>query len=129
MLAIRCGGTAGLLFCLTLAGCAAPSLYEWGTYERGLTHQYIDNDPEQARAEIERTVSQVEHGEPRRVPPGLYADYGFLLYQRGDYAHAIDCFQREATLFPESAALMTKLVEKTKERQGGGTPRPAEGSQ
>ena len=44
-----------------------------------------------------------------RVPPGAYADYGFLLFRRGDRKGAIAYFEKERLLFPESSAFMTKL--------------------
>ncbi len=114
--AARC--IVALLASAGIQGCAA-TLYDWGRYENGLSAHYIGSDDGETRTELERTVTQLQQGDPRRIPPGVLADYGFVLYQRGEYERAIEYFQREAKLFPESAALMNKLIARVRERQGG----------
>jgi hypothetical protein len=47
----------------------------------------------------------------------VYADYGFLLYRRGDYVGAIEKFEQEKRAFPESAALMSKLIERIQQQR------------
>jgi hypothetical protein len=47
----------------------------------------------------------------------VYADYGSLLYRRGDYAGAIEKFEQEKRAFPESAALMSKLIESIQQQR------------
>jgi len=95
-----------LLLCLS--GCAKP-LYYWGGYEDCLHAAYCMDDPEKAYALLSETV---KNADSKNLPlaPGLYAEYGFLLYQRGDAGGAVAYFRKEAEHFPESAPLMNGLI-------------------
>lgn len=112
---------------LTLGACTPSQrgLYDWGDYEDGMSAQLIDNDPNAALAIYVQTLNQIQQRNGR-VPPGLCADYGFLLYLRGDYGGAIANFEREKQLFPEAAPLMDKLIARVNQRQGLAEP-PADG--
>ena len=111
-----------------LGGCAPRPLYDWGRYEESLQANYVNHDTTKAYSSLEATIvsgQQTGH----RVPPGACAEYGFLLYKRGEHEHAIEYFQREGQLFPESKPLMGTLIEKVR-GQGSGESKdpPAEGS-
>lgn len=99
-----------------LSACAPTSLYSWGEYEASLAARYLGEDPARAEVQLRETIAAAER-ESRRVPPGVYADYGFLLYRRKDYDGAIRHFEQERQVFPESAALMTKIVERVRRQQ------------
>jgi len=105
----------GLVIGAGLAGCAPPALYQWGEYEDSLYRRYVKEDIAGAEAYLRETLVAAEL--KSRVPPGVYADYGFLLYRRGDYAGAIEKFEQEKRAFPESAALMSKLIERIQQQR------------
>lgn len=105
----------GLVIGAGLTGCAPPGLYQWGDYEDSLYHRYVKEDIAVSEAYLRETIVAAEL--TSRVPPGVYADYGFLLYRRGDYAGAIEKFEQEKRAFPESAALMSKLVERIQQQR------------
>lgn len=106
-----------------LVGCTAgrSGLYDWPGYERGLAEQLLEHDAAAAEASYARALTEIEQRQGR-VPPGLYGDYGFLLYLRGDYTGAIAAFEREKTLFVEATPLMDRLIARVRERQGSATP-------
>jgi hypothetical protein len=110
-----------LVACLSAllgAGCATNrGLYDWGDYEDATSAQLLEHDPGAAQAIYERTLTEIQQRNGR-VPPGLFADYGFLLYTRGDYSGALQNFEREKQLFPEAAPLMDKLCARVRQRQG-----------
>jgi hypothetical protein len=101
---------------LTLVGCASPSIYHWGKFENGLHERYVSLDHGQADAYLLETIGVAEQ-QKLRVPPGAYADYGFLLFKRGDAKGAIAYFEKEKLLFPESSAFMNKLIERIKQKE------------
>jgi hypothetical protein len=105
---------------LTLVGCASPSIYHWGKFENGLHERYVSLDHGQADAYLLETIGAAEQ-QNLRVPPGAYADYGFLLFKRGDTKGAIAYFEKEKLLFPESSAFMTKLIERIKQKEAENT--------
>ena len=105
----------GLVIGAGLWGCAPPALYQWGEYEDSLYRRYVKEDSAGAEAYLRETIVAAEL--KSRVPPGVYADYGFLLYRRGDYAGAIQKFEQEKRAFPESAALMSRLIERIQQQR------------
>lgn len=104
----------GIMATSFLAGCAGPSLYHWGDLENGLHNRYVTQDHAQADVYLLETIRTAEQRK-LRVPPGAYADYGFLLFKRGDREGAIVSFEKEKLLFPESSTFMTKLIERVKQ--------------
>ncbi len=106
----------GLTFTMMLAGCAPSGLYYWGDYETSLFERYVENNNQHTDAYLSQTLLEAEQ-QHRKVPPGVYADYGFLLYTRGDKAGAIANFQKERSLYPESLALMNKLIERIQQQE------------
>ncbi|SEP38648.1 hypothetical protein SAMN05216316_2722 [Nitrosovibrio sp. Nv6] len=103
-----------------LAGCAGPSIYHWGDLESGLHNRYVTQDHGQADVYLLETIRTAEQ-QKLKVPPGAYADYGFILFKRGDREGAIASFEKEKLLFPESSAFMTKLIERVKQKEAEST--------
>ena len=72
-----------------LAGCAAPSLYQWGGYDQALYAGYKDPAKmETLRVQLEKHIANMETSK-QKVAPGLYAELGTLYLQSGasDKAH------------------------------------------
>ncbi len=102
-------------FSILLSGCAPGGLFYWGDYEDSLYQRYIEHNPAQAEIYLQQTIAEAEHNR-YRMPPGVYADYGFMLYRRGDKPAAIAYFSKEKETYPESSALMTKLIERVRQQ-------------
>jgi hypothetical protein len=107
------------------AGCAGakPPLYEWHGYEASVQATKIAHDDAQASSGLEETVRAIRSS-GNRPPPGVFAEYGFLLYKRGDAKGAIEYFQREANAFPEAKPLMDRLIAKVQQKSAGATSDP-----
>ena len=73
-----------LVFCV-LPACGQPALYHWGEYEENLYLRATDTS-EKAQAEavrmLESTINEAEENNAR-LAPGVYADYGYLLFKQG----------------------------------------------
>ena len=104
------------LIASALGGCAAPSIYHWGKFEDGLNERYVNENHPEADVYLFDTISTAEQ-QHLRVPPGAYADYGFVLFRRGDRQGAITYFEKEKQTFPESSAFMNKLIERVKQKE------------
>lgn len=94
---------------LLLSACAQPGLYDWNGYDRDLREYY--KDPTEVRAfaaQLKESIDKIE--DESRVPPGLYAEYGYALLQLEQPDQAIEYFERERARWPESAALMDRLI-------------------
>ena len=71
------------------------------------------SDTTQTEVHLRELIAEAESTQ-KRVPPGVYADYGFMFYKRGDKSSAINYFEKEKSLYPESSFFMVKLIERIK---------------
>ena len=98
-----------LLFLMTMTGCVAQSRYNWCDYDTKMYKHY--KNPVQREAFVQGLKEIIEEAEPEgKVPPGIYAEYGFALYEEGNHQAAIAYFKKEADKWPESRVFMTKLI-------------------
>lgn len=99
-----------LLLAVLLGACETQQgLYDWGEYEPRLYAYYKDpDDLEPLMADLESTLAAGE--ETQRVPPGLYAEYGYFLMTKKRHDEAIAYFNKEKTAWPESSVLMDKMI-------------------
>lgn len=105
----RFGTLALLAFALAVSACAPSSRFEWGTYE-GTLYAY-SKKPESRDAYRASLVSAIQRGEAtNRVAPGLNAELGYLFMEAGQTAEAIQHFEAEKRLFPESARFMDGVI-------------------
>ncbi len=105
--------------CLGLMGCAPPSLYDWGQYEDSLYARQKDaSESGQAEAfKMLEVMIQEADAKNYRAPPGVYADYGYLLFKQGKPDQAIIYFRKEAVLYKESKYLMDSIISRIEQRK------------
>jgi hypothetical protein len=98
-----------LLAGLGLAACATPERFTWGGYDASL-YAYSKH-PEQL-AQFEKTLQQsIASGKASgRLAPGLQAELGYCYLGEGRKSDAVAQFKAEMASFPESAALMTRII-------------------
>lgn len=103
-------------FALALVGCTPKTKYAWHDYDNNL-YQFYKN-PANLDEFIEHLQEVIEEGESEgKVPPGIYAEYGFALYEKGKFDEAAKYFKLENDKWPESRTLMTKMIQIA--QQGG----------
>lgn len=100
---------ATLILLALLSGCATQR-YDWGNYESAL-YQHYRNPADQNlfATELAGTLARAESR--GKVPPGLYAEYGYELYAAGRPDEAQVYFKKESALWPESRVMMTRLID------------------
>ena len=104
-------------FLATLTGCAAPTMYQWGDYEKDLYGAYKDPTKMNAlRIDLESQTALME-GSRQKVAPGLYAELGTLYLQLGSPEKAINMYKKERDTWPESKGLMTSMIQNIERRQ------------
>ena len=110
--------TLCLLMVLSLVGCATPkqSLYQWGNYENQVYALYNDPGKSPLEAQIEKLEADYQKARStnKAVPPGFHAHLGYLYFQAGKGDQAVQSFQTEKALFPESAVYMDRVLAKAK---------------
>ncbi|KLN60372.1 hypothetical protein WH96_11495 [Kiloniella spongiae] len=101
-------GTAALTAAL-LSGCMVQDKYHWGSYEQDLLTYYRDSD--KGTILVENLSETITKGEEKGlVPPGIYAEYGYLLLESGNAKDSILYFKKERDAWPESATLMQAMI-------------------
>ena len=101
----------GMIVVSCLSGCATPQQYNWGTYQKSLYSYY--KNPATAPdfvASLQQTINGAEHSHSV-VPPGIYAEYGYLMQQEGNREEAIAAFHKEETQWPESKPFMDRMIQ------------------
>lgn len=104
-------------FLLGLSSCGIwndQDLYTWKNYETTSYAYYKKQTPE-ATANLMKTYQQIidnPGGERKAVPPGVYAEYGYLLLKDGKKEESLKMFKTEMELYPESATFMNLLIKK-----------------
>jgi hypothetical protein len=109
-----------------LQGCAASTYYAWGGYDEALYAHYKNPQEREAFVANLKKVLLAAEQEGRRVPPGINAEYGYALYEEGQYVEAVVYFQKERDQWPESRVLMEKMI-RNAQRQKPASPTPAQG--
>lgn len=95
---------------LLVTGCAAPSKYSWGNYDRSLYSYYKDTTKSaEHMAELQSIVDEAEKSQAR-IAPGIHAEYGYFLLQQGKSSEAVTQFEKEKVKWPESTQLMNSMI-------------------
>ena len=115
------------------AGCAPRTAYLWGDYDSVLSAHYAN--PQDSGRYLERLGQIVQKAEVEKdkVPPGLYAEYGYALFEAGRLDEAITYYRKEREEWEESRVFMDKMIRNTRRLKenrpgpppGGNLPPPA----
>ena len=121
----------GILALSFLSSCAPQQRFIWGSYESEFYGYYKDPERlenlmhalETAIADGEKLAqtNASDDGKPRRIAPGLYAEYGYLLMISNQGAKAKSYYEKEKQTWPESTKLMEKMIAAVDQNSGTGT--------
>ena len=104
---------------LILASCARQKpLYDWHDYDDTSYGYQKDSDKESIEdvlGSYKDIVKEQKDGTRKAVPPGVYADYGFLLLQNGRTKKGSQMLEREVKLYPESKIFIDRILKMIEE--------------
>lgn len=107
-----------LFVILMLSSCSAKqSLYSWDKYEVA-SYNYLKNSDEKSIQYLIETYQKIienQKGTRGIVPPGIYADYGFVLLQAGNTEESKAMLHKEVELYPESEVFITRILKMIEE--------------
>lgn len=107
-----------VLLGLLVSGCNPPPIFYWGDYSETL-YAYKKSPDEKTLQAHKKTLQEIITLAPQKrqkIPPGVYAEYGFLLLREGKESEGFEYLQKEEALFPESKVFVQRLID---EYQGG----------
>ncbi len=90
-------------------------LYTWSNYTNS-SYNYLKNSDEKSTQELiesYQTIIEKQKGSRGVVPPGIYADYGFLLLQANKTAEGRAMLLQEIALYPESKVFIERILKMT----------------
>lgn len=98
---------------VALASCQTQkTLYSWYDSEDA-TYQYTkrltDEKLEQAMVQYQKVITK-QKGTRKVVPPGVNAEYGFLLYKAGKKTEGLELLRAEIKAYPESEKFISRII-------------------
>ena len=101
---------AAILLGLPLAACAPPTLYDWGGYDQALYEFHREPAEQVAFMKVLREVIDKNESVGKKVPPGIYAEYGYQALSIGKTREAIVFFEKESDAWPEARQFMEVMI-------------------
>ncbi|RUO22254.1 hypothetical protein CWE08_03440 [Aliidiomarina iranensis] len=102
---------------LTLVACASnQGLYNWANYEETLFVNYHEPAVKEQMLDGYLNYITAYDTQGKRLGPGLYAEAGTFMLERGDSESAIKFYELERDNWPESELLMNTLIKNLQER-------------
>jgi len=108
-----------LLFSVTLillVSCQPQKqLYSWSNYE-DKSYNYLKNNQDKDLTELLASYQQIiekQDGTRKVPPPGICADYGYLLIVKGKTAEGKTLLMKEMELYPESKIFVERILKLT----------------
>ena len=93
------------------------TMYNWDNYS-STTFKYVKNGDESEESvqdliNVYRTIMSNQAGTYRgTIPPGVCADYGYLLVRSGKIEEGKELLLKEKELYPESSKFIDSIVKK-----------------
>lgn len=101
-----------VLFCVIMVGCGSTKdAFYWGNYSSTL-YQYKKNPDEKTLENHKKEIVKIiEYAakKNKNVPPGVFAEYGYILIKEGKQKEGLEYLEKEIQLYPESKVLISKI--------------------
>ena len=88
------------------------SLYSWYDSEEAsynYTNRRTEESLTKAMAQYKLVIER-QNGERKVVPPGVNAEYGFLLYKAGKKDEGLALLRAEIKAYPESEKFISRII-------------------
>lgn len=97
---------------LGFIGCQPPpGVFYWGNYSSTL-YDYKKNPSDTTLAVHKTALLDIMKNAPEKtklVPPGVYAEYGYILLKEGKETEGMEYLAKEEQAFPESKVFIQRL--------------------
>ncbi|MCR5394216.1 MAG: DUF4810 domain-containing protein [Bacteroidales bacterium] len=96
---------------MSLSSCATSTLYSWNDYEDA-SYEYSKVGSEEQKEKLIKQFEKMKKqtGLRKTVPPGYYAEYGFLLVKEGKTEEGVAMLKKEIELYPESTIYISRII-------------------
>lgn len=113
-----------LLLAMVMGGCAsqqpATGMYAWGSFPQQNYLMYTQPGKATPSQQIKELEALIEKSKATQlaVPPGLYSHLGLMYLMNQQMDQANHYFSLERQVYPESAVLMDRFLQKTNVQTG-----------
>lgn len=101
------------LFVTLLIGCApsGPKTFYWGEYSSTLYDLKKAPDEKTLAAHEKQLLLIIEESDKKKmkVPPGVFAEYGYILLKEGKEAEGMEYLDKETNLYSESIIFIQRI--------------------
>lgn len=90
------------------------TLYSWHGYQ-SKSYKYLkksDSSSYKALVQCYENIISSQKSGRKTVPPGIYADYGWLLIKEGNKEQGIAMLRKEMELYPESSVFINRILKR-----------------
>ena len=99
---------------LSMGSCAtAPkTLYAWHGYA-DTTYEYSKRPTDELKDKVleeYKLMVEKQNGIRGAVPPGMFAEYGYMLYRLGKTQEGLNYMRQEIELYPESEKYISRII-------------------
>ena len=109
-------------FVFLLSSCSKKAtLYSWGKKKKSYHKSSYNHLKKNSAESLEllkisyEDIIQKQTGIRKTVPPGIYADYGFLLIQNDETEAGKKLLEKEISLYPESQIFILRILKMLEE--------------
>ena len=100
--------------CLFLTSCETTQpLYNWSTYDDA-SYAYMKNADEKSLNDLMAVYASIIDKQSdtirQTVPPGICADYGYLLVKSGKKTEGVKLLKKEVEVYPESEKFVSQIL-------------------
>ena len=112
-----------LLSVFSMAACQKrqPPMYHYNGYSEAY-YDYKKNLSEESllklQVSMEEAIKASGESKSGRVPPGMYANVGYIYLKTKKYQKAIAAFTKEKNIYPESTHFMNRMIKKVELSEG-----------
>lgn len=101
------------LVVISVTSCTTTkTMYSWHNYE-DVTYQYSKRRTSELKEKVleqYQKLAEKQKGTRGVVPPGLYAEYSYMLYMEGKKDEGLKFLNEEIKLYPESEKYISRII-------------------
>ncbi len=113
-----------LTSCLSAKNADRNRPYNWDEYST-VTYDYVRTKDDDSRKKMMEAYEEIMENQNAtiagQVPPGIYADYGYMLIDEGKEEEGLVYLKKEMELYPESEPFLSKIIARIEENNPGGS--------
>jgi hypothetical protein len=97
---------------IVISSCSTPKLYNWKGYDTAV-YSYIKKSDDESLEDLLKIYDKLIENTSsisNTPPPGVLADYGYLLVKKGEVEKGKELLKKETILYPGSKKFIDRIL-------------------